>query len=395
MLSIIIIAYNNAAQLGACLRAVSELRTPPEFEVIVVDNASVDGSAAVAAGFPGARVVAEGQNWGFAGGVNRGVRAAQGEIIALLNPDALPQPDWLAELVAPLADARIGVVGSKVLGPDGRIQSVGSILRQPVVLSAHRGDGERDTGQYDEIAEVWSVHGAAMAFRREVWDALGGLSADYFPAYWEESDFCERARGKGYRVVVAPRAVVRHAEATTTGKYSPEFYYYYHRNRLTYLSDHFNWRYIWDAFRPAEHARLASAPLLDRRIARLVYTHGVSPLAPLDDARRAAILATGRALREGQLPDDGVDALLAFVREAQANSVLQEVQFTSRLPMIARLRTAWNNIATRWYVRPSLDQQTRYNLALQRALNLFAEQQMTRAAIDALDVALLEWRTQN
>jgi hypothetical protein len=63
--------------------------------------------------------------------------------------------------------------------------------------------------------------------------------------------------------------------------------------------------------------------------------------------------------------------------------------------MIARLRTAWNNIATRWYVRPSLDQQTRYNLALQRALNLFAEQQMTRAAIDALDVALLEWRTQN
>ncbi|NJO84896.1 MAG: glycosyltransferase family 2 protein, partial [Blastochloris sp.] len=295
MLSIIIIAYNSAAQLGACLRAVSELRAPPEFEVIVVDNASGDASAAIAAGFPGVQVVTEERNWGFAGGVNRGVRAAQGEIIALLNPDALPQPDWLVELVAPLADARIGVVGSKVLAPDGRIQSVGSILQQPVLLSAHRGDGERDTGQYDEIADVWSVHGAAMAFRREVWDKLEGLSEDYFPAYWEESDFCERARGRGYRVVVAPRAVVRHAEATTTGKYSPEFYYYYHRNRLTYLSDHFDWRYLWDKFRLAEHARLASAPLLDRRIARLVYTHGVPPLVPLDDDRRAAILATGRA----------------------------------------------------------------------------------------------------
>jgi GT2 family glycosyltransferase len=395
MLSLIIITYNSAAQLGACLRAVGELRTPPEFEVIVVDNASSDRSAAVAAEFPGVRVVAERQNWGFAGGVNRGVRVAKGEIIALLNPDATPQPHWLEELIAPLSDSQIGVVGSKVLGPDGRIQSVGSILQQPVLLSAHRGDGEVDKGQYDEITDVWSVHGAAMAFQREVWDALGGLSEDYFPAYWEESDFCERARGKGYRVVVAPRAVVRHSEATTTGKYSPEFYYYYHRNRLAYLSDHFEWRYIWDEFRLAEHARLATAPLLDRRMARLVYTHGVPPLAPLDDARRAAILATGRALREGKLPDDGVDALLAFVREAEANSVLQEVQFTSRLPIIARLRAAWNNIATRWYVRPSLDQQTRYNLALQRALNLFAEQQMTRAAIDALDVALLEWRAEN
>jgi GT2 family glycosyltransferase len=391
-ISIIIVSYNSAGQIGACLRALQDLHSEAEYEIIVVDNASRDMSSAIVGSFPAVRLMAEGENWGFGGGVNRGVARARGRIIALLNPDATPAPDWLQQLVAPFDNPRVGVVGSKVLGPDGLIQSVGSTLQAPVMLSAHRGDGERDTGQYDQLADVWAVHGAAMAFARPLWEALGGFDEGFFPAYWEESDFCERARRAGYCVIVAPGAVARHHEASATGKYSAQFYFYYHRNRLRYAAKWLDWDTLWGDFRPAEHTRLATAPLLDRRVAGLVYAAGVPPHDPPSAERRAAILATGQALRAGTLPDDGFDQLMRLIGVAEANELLQEVTFRSRLPLVARLRTAWNNVATRWYVRPSFDQQTRFNLATQRALTALAEQTSARAAADALDVALLAWR---
>jgi GT2 family glycosyltransferase len=393
-ISIIIVTHNSAAQIGACLRALQQQRCDAEHEIVVVDNASRDESRAIVAGFPAVRLVAEAENWGFAGGVNRGVAVARGRIIALLNPDAEPAPNWLAQLSAVLDDPRIGVVGSKVLGHDRRIQSLGSELQLPVLLSAYRGAGQPEIAHADAIVDIWAVHGAAMAFARRVWEALGGFDEGFFPAYWEESDFCERARRAGHRVVVAPRAVVLHHEASATGKYSPEFYFYYHRNRLRYAAKWLDWPTLWEAFRPAEHARLQTAPLLDRRVARLAYAAGVSSLGAPSAEARAATLATGQALRVGRLPDDGFQPLMQLIGEADANTVLEEVRFQSRLPLVARLRAAWNDVATRWYVRPSLDQQTRFNLAAQRALATLAEQATARSAADALDIALLAWKVQ-
>ena len=391
-ISIVVVSYNSAGHLGDCLRALTQLRFAGEVEILVVDNASRDTSRGIAGGFAGVRVIPEDENRGFAGGVNRGTAAARAPIVALINPDATPRPDWLQQVAAPLDDPRVGVVGSKVLGPDGRIQSVGSTLQEPALLTAHRGASERDAGQYDAPADVWAVHGAAMAFRRQVWEQLGGFDEGFFPAYWEESDFCERARRAGQRVVVAPGAVVRHEEAVATGKYSAEFYYYYHRNRLRYAAKWLGWPALWESFRPAERARLQAAPPLDRRVARVVYEAGVPPLDLPSAQQRAAVLATGHALRAGALPDDGFAPLARLLDEAAANAVIEEVRFRSRLPLVARLRTAWNDVATRWYVRPSFDQQTRFNLAAQRALAALAEQSTARAAADALDVALLAWR---
>lgn len=390
--SLVIVTYNSAAHLGACLAAVAALHGAGDIDLVVVDNGSADASPAIAAHHPGARLLLQGENLGFAGGVNRGIAAARSPVVALLNPDALPQPDWLAQLVAAFDDPQVAVAGSKVLGPDGRIQSVGSTLDAPLMLSAHRGDGEADTGQYDTPVDVWAAHGAAMAVRRAVWEELGGFDEGFFPAYWEECDFGERARRAGHRVVVAPQAAVRHAEASSTGKYSAEFYGYYHRNRLRYATKWLDWPVLWGGFRPAERARLARAPLLDRRVALAVYEAGVPSLEPLDAAGRAAVLALGRGLRGGTLLDDGYAALLGFLHEADANSVHQEVTFESGKPLVAEVRTAWNNVATRWYVRPNFDQQTRFNLAARRALTALAEQAASRAAADALDIALLAWR---
>jgi GT2 family glycosyltransferase len=391
-ISIIVVTRNSAADIGACLRALQELRSDSSYEIVVVDNASQDQSRAIVGEFDHVQLIAESENWGFAGGVNRGMAAARGRIVALLNPDAKPAQDWLQQIVAPFEDSHVGVVGSKVLGSDGRLQSVGSDLHSPVLLSAHRGEGQRDDGQYDQLSDVWAVHGAAMAFSRPVWEQLGGFDEGYFPAYWEESDFCERARRAGYRVLVAPRAVVTHHEASATGKYSAEFYFYFHRNRLRYAAKWLDWSTLWQAFRPAEHARLQAAALLDRRVARLAYQAGVPALEAPDADQRTAVRATGQALRAGTLPEDSLESLLGLIGEAETNAVLEEVRFQSRLPLLARLRTAWNEVATRWYVQPSLDQQTRFNLAAQRALMALAEQASARAAADALDVALLAWR---
>jgi O-antigen biosynthesis protein len=390
--SIIIVSYNSAAQIGTCLRALQQQRCNCEFEIVVVDNASRDESRAVIGSFPDVRLIAANENLGFAGGVNRGVAAAHGRVIALLNPDATPAPDWLQQIIAALDDPQIGVVGSKVLGPDGLIQSLGSELQLPVMLSAYSRAGERDSREDQQITDVWAVHGAAMAFTRPVWEALDGFDEGFFPAYWEESDFCERARRAGRRVVVAPQATVQHLDASATGKYSPEFYFYYHHNRLRYAAKWLDWRTLWETFRPAEHARLQTAPLLDRRVARLVYQAGMPPLDRPNNTQRAAVLETGQALRAGALPDDGFEQLMQLIGATDANAVLKEVQFQSRLPLVARLRAAWNDVATRWYVRPSLDQQTRFNLATQRALTTMADQTSARAAADALDTALLAWR---
>jgi hypothetical protein len=145
-------------------------------------------------------------------------------------------------------------------------------------------------------------------------------------------------------------------------------------------------------FRLAEHSRLAATSLLDRRVAQLVYQAGVPQLDVPSQIGRAAILDVGRQLRMNGQPKDGISTLLAQLNEAKREAIHQETPFTSRLPLVATLRDAWNNVATRWYVRPNFDQQTRYNLALERAVTQLVEQHSVQAAVTALDSALLSWR---
>ncbi len=394
--SIIIVTYHSSSHIEACLRSALSQTADVEYEVIVVDNASADDTVARArAHAPAVRLIRLDENLGFAGGVNRGVAAAQGDRIALLNPDAEARPDWLRHILAPLDDSSVGVAGGKVLHLDGRIQSVGGTLDAQLLLPAYRGEGEADQGQYDAPTDVWSAHGAAMAFRRNVWDALGGFDESYFPAYLEESDFCERARRAGYRVITAPAAIAQHHESTTTGKGSPQFLFYFLRNRLRYATKWLGWPALWNDFRRAEHGRLGEVSLLERRVARLTYEAGVPPDRRLTASERERVLQIGQALRDGHLPADGIDELTRLIDEAERESVHRETTFRSRVPLLAGLRTRWNNVATRWYVRPNLDQQTRCNLALARAARLMSEQLAARAAADALDAALLAWRIEH
>ncbi len=388
--SVILVTYNSAPYLTACCAALRALRYDPPPQIVVVDNASQDESVTLVRQLlPEALLLPQETNLGFAGGVRRGVAASSGEILALLNPDTVVAPDWLVALVEMLARPRCGIAGSKIVDPGGeRLLHAGGALQWPDVLAHHRGEGERDTGQYTTAEAVEFVTGASLALHRALWERLDGLDPGFFPAYFEDVDLCWRARSLGVECWYTPRSVLRHGQGASTRAFSGAFYYYHHLNRLRFACKHMDWQTLWNGFAPAESRRLRHASALDRAVSSLVYRQALPHgLAAPDADTQATILHCGRILATVMaslqerpeawpvaarellgFPEDGVPRLAALLAEAETEAVLREHQFRSALPLVAAARRAWNSIATRWYVLPLMHQQTRFNLAAQRGL---------------------------
>jgi len=206
--AVIIVTYNSALYIESCLDSLADCGGQPQ--IIVVDNASADGTADAVARYPTVKLIQNQKNLGFAAAVNRGAQATQGDPLILLNPDTLVFPGYLERLLSSLRDPSIGVAGCKILEPDGvTLQHAGGVVAANA-LTQHVGRGEEDRGQYDELAEVDYVTGAGLAIRREVWESLGGFDEGYWPAYFEETELCWQARARGYRVVFVPEAVLLH-----------------------------------------------------------------------------------------------------------------------------------------------------------------------------------------
>ena len=209
-------------------------QTCTDFEIVVVDNASTDGSRELLArDYAEVRVVALDTNRGFAGGVNAGIRAARGEILVLLNNDTEAEPTWLEELVRPLGgpnpkglqdpsglSGRVGMVASKLrlFGERDKLHSAGDFYRVDGI-PGNRGVWEVDRGQYDRADSTPPVFGAcagAAAYRRELFETLGVFDED-LGSYCEDVDLNWRARLAGYECAYAPRAIVYHKVSATGG----------------------------------------------------------------------------------------------------------------------------------------------------------------------------------
>ncbi|HAJ35009.1 MAG TPA: hypothetical protein DCL15_04890 [Chloroflexi bacterium] len=253
--SVIIPVWNGRPYLQRALTALLAQRTTNDqtFEVIAVDNASTDDSANfIATNFPTVRLLRNRTNQGFAGGCNRGLEAAQGSLCVVLNQDTLVRPGWINELIMAAADPQIGIVGCKILYPDGvTLQHTGGWLEWPLGLAHHTGAGEIDHGQWDTPRTVEFVTGAALAIRREVLTQVGAFDEAFWPGYFEDVDLCLRVQRAGWRIYYAPTAVLEHQESTTVRDPALRTYYY-HCGRLRLLLKHLlpdRWR---SEFVPAE-----------------------------------------------------------------------------------------------------------------------------------------------
>lgn len=225
--SAVVTVYGPSPLLGECVAALLG-STGVRTEVVVVDNGGSGSAVEDLAGTPDVRVLHPGRNTGFAGGCNLGVAASSAEHVALVNPDAVVAPEALARLVEALCEPGVGLAtaGLRLRDRPGTLNSAGNPVHY-LGLSWAGGLGE-PAAAHAAPADVAAASGAAVAFRRETWDRLGGLWEDMF-AYCEDTELSLRCWQAGLRVVYVPDAVVAHDYAFSR---HPEKLYLLERNRL-------------------------------------------------------------------------------------------------------------------------------------------------------------------
>ena len=253
-LSVIIVSYNTRELLARCLESIAGEPRPPD-EVIVVDNASADESAAmVRARFPHAQVIANAENRGFAAATNQGLRAATSHFLCLLNPDTELFPGALTALADFLeSHPRVGVVGPTLLHADGTYQH--AAFRFPTLPMAlldffplnHRLLNSRLNGRYpfalyEHPFAMDHPLGACMLVRREACADVGLLDEQFF-MYCEEIDWCRRIKQAGWEVMHAPGARVVHHGGQSTQQAAGRMFVELHRSRFRLFAKHNSRRY--------------------------------------------------------------------------------------------------------------------------------------------------------
>jgi N-acetylglucosaminyl-diphospho-decaprenol L-rhamnosyltransferase len=291
-IGIVIVTYNSGDEVGPCLDAA--LRSAED--VAVVDNASSDNTVAEVAR-RGVRLIANPTNRGFAAAVNQGFAVLNCPYILLLNPDAVLESE-----LEPLRRAcdlpGAAGAGGMLLDNTGRPQA-GFMVRQlptpaTLILEAlllnriwpNNGVNRRYRGlglDYSKIQAVEQPAGAFIMIRRAVWQELGGFDEGFFPLWFEDVDFCERAANRGYRFYFTPDAVAKHTGAHAISKLVVEMrLYYWYCSFLRYSSKH---------FRPPAFRVVCLAVVLGsflRMIAELVSKRSLKPMAAYSRVIRLA-----------------------------------------------------------------------------------------------------------
>ncbi len=218
--SVIIVNYNGGSLVRHCVDSV--FKYSRNFELIFVDNQSTDNSDLdVARRFPAVLTLKNKDNLGFARANNIGIRRAKGQWIVLLNPDTVVTPGWLDALTkCAQSSPEIGIATPKLLRPDRRtLDSTGHLFNFRTGFSVDRGSDEPDEGQYDSVQEVPSCCFACALIKRQLIEDIGLLD-EKMVLYFEDIDYCLRARIAGWKVLYCPSSVVYHARGGLTCKRS-------------------------------------------------------------------------------------------------------------------------------------------------------------------------------
>jgi GT2 family glycosyltransferase len=250
--SIVILNWNNYIDTVECLISLMDI-TYQNAEIIVVDNGSTDGSyQKLLADNNGCRIIRNEKNIGFAAGNNVGIKEAMNndsDYILMLNNDTIVKKDFLEPMVSFLEDnIDVGVVGGKIYyysDPD-IIWTIGGDVKLFRGGSIYYGNRETDIGQYDGIKELTHISGCMSMIRKEVIEAVGCLSEQYF-FRGEEWDYCYRVRKRGYKMFYIPTSVIWHKVSRTVSRFSPFDIYCAYRAKIIFINNFMPkpLNYIW------------------------------------------------------------------------------------------------------------------------------------------------------
>lgn len=253
--SVIIVTYNSAAQIEACVRALAA----QDCEIIVVDNASQDDTVSrvqTLAGEIPLQLVVQPRNSGFAGGVNQGARAASGEVLLILNPDAIAEAGAIDALLTGLNNSGAVAVGGALFDAHGapaagfafrRLPELSSLLFEAMLVNQLWSGNpvnrkyrclDADLGREQFVEQP---AGACLAVTRAAWVAVGGMDPQFYPVWFEDVDLCTRLLQMGGRIVYCPAAHFRHSGAHSVGKLSfQDKQKFWYTNMLRYAQKHFS-----------------------------------------------------------------------------------------------------------------------------------------------------------
>lgn len=239
LVSIVTLTWNTTDITCDFLRSINEHCTYNNLEIIIVDNGSKDDPTGVFKSIrPDVKVILNGKNLGFTGGNNVGIKVATGDYLFIVNNDTEFTPgliEGLLEIFNKYPDA--GIVSPKFhyFFHKGTLEYAGyNTVNIFTGRNAMVGCKEKDEGQYNEIKETNYAHGGGMMVPKKVIEEVGGLPEEFF-IYYEEFDWCEQIKRKGYKVYYQPNSLIYHKESMTTGKASPFKTFYHTKNRILFM----------------------------------------------------------------------------------------------------------------------------------------------------------------
>ncbi|MGA2903920.1 MAG: glycosyltransferase family 2 protein [Candidatus Korobacteraceae bacterium] len=253
--SAIIVTHNSGATISPCLEALGR----EDCEIVVIDNASADDTVQRVEEF-GAwnplRLIANEANLGFGAAVNQGAREAAGDVLLMLNPDAIAEPGAVAALLRCLETTQAGAVGGALLESDGQLARGFSFRRVPTLAALlcevllvnqlwPRNPVNRRyrylDADYAQQQEVEQPAGACLAVTRTAWDSVSGFDEQFYPVWFEDVDLCKRLLDHGFRIFYCPDARFRHSGAHSVGQLPfRDQQVFWYANMLRYARKHFS-----------------------------------------------------------------------------------------------------------------------------------------------------------